>query len=79
MELEAVWRYAGIDWLAMALTLAAIYLLGNQSRAGFTTMMGGNTCWIVVGFLSGSMAMMLANLVFLTMNARGWLKWSATP
>lgn len=71
-------RYYGVDWLAMLFTFVAIYLLGNQSRAGFATMICGNACWIVVGLLTSSVAMVLANAVFLAMNARGWRRW-ATP
>lgn len=69
-------KYFGVDWLAMMLTFAAIYLLGNKSRGGFALMMCGNGCWVVIGVLSGSLAMALANIVFLTMNLRAWFKWS---
>jgi hypothetical protein len=61
----------------MTFTFAAIYLLGNRSRAGFVTMMAGNACWMVVGVLTSSLAMVIANLVFLAMNARGWLRWAS--
>jgi len=71
--------YFGIDWVAMFFTFIAIYLLGNQSRAGFATMMCGNTCWLIVGMLSGSIAMVIANAVFFAMNARGWVKWAQAP
>ncbi len=69
-------KYFGVDWLAMLLTFAAIYLLGNKSRIGFPTMMCGNACWIAIGVFSGSIAMVLANFGFLVMNVRGWIKWS---
>ena len=62
--------------MVMALTFGAIYLLGNKARAGFILMMAGNTCWIIVGAFTESIAMMIANLVFLAMNARAWSKWS---
>ena len=78
MESDLVLRYLGIDWLAMSFTFVAIYLLGNQSRSGFVTMICGNLCWVIVGVLSGSMAMVIANAVFLAMNARGWQKWGST-
>ena len=75
MELESVFKYFGMDWIAMVLTFIAIYLLGNRSKFGFITMMAGNTCWVAVGFLTSSIAMVLANCVFLAMNARGWAQW----
>jgi hypothetical protein len=74
--LAIAFRYYGIDWVAMLLTFVAIYLLGNKSRNGFATMMCGNTCWVVVGVLTGSVAMIAANAVFLAMNARGWFRWA---
>jgi hypothetical protein len=76
--LQLALLYYGIDWIAMGFTFIAIYLLGNRSRKGFVTMMCGNTCWVIVGVLSSSVAMVIANAVFLAMNARGWIKWSAT-
>lgn len=71
-------RYFGIDWLAMLFTLLGIYFLGNKDRKGFIIMITGNACWIGVGALAGSLAMILANGVFLSMNLRGLIKWSKT-
>ncbi len=73
----AVLQYYGVDWAAMALTLVAIYLLGDRRRMGFVLMILGNACWVVLGVLTGSLAMILANLVFAGMNVRGLVKWSA--
>jgi hypothetical protein len=70
-------NYFGVDWLAMAFTLCAIYFLGDKKRAGFVVMICGNSCWIAVGYLSSSLAMMIANVVFLAMNLRGYLGWSS--
>jgi hypothetical protein len=46
---------------------------------GFLTMMGGNACWVVVGLMTQSLAMVLANLLFFALNARGWRRWTAEP
>jgi hypothetical protein len=70
-------NYFGVDWLAMVCTLCAIYLLGDKKRAGFMVMILGNSCWIAVGYLSSSLAMMIANVVFLAMNLRGHRRWSS--
>jgi hypothetical protein len=72
-----VTQYLGLDWVAMCLTFAAIYLLGNKSRVGFIVMMVGNLCWASIGVWAHSYAMVLANLGFFGMNVRGFLKWSA--
>lgn len=75
---EIALKYFGIDWIAMLFTFAAIYCLGNKSRVGFIIMMLGNACWVVIGILTSSVAMVIANAVFFFMNARGWLKWSSS-
>lgn len=69
-------QFFGLDWLAMCLTFSAIYLLGNKSRAGFVVMILGNICWSAIGVWANSYAMVLANLGFLSMNVRGFVKWA---
>lgn len=69
-------EYLGLDWLAMALTFSAIYLLGNKSRNGFVIMMAGNLCWAAIGIWAHSYAMVIANLGFFSMNVRGFIKWA---
>ena len=76
MDESLALKYYGVDWVAMTFTFLAIYLLGNKSRNGFVLMIFGNACWIVIGALTGSIAMVIANFVFLIMNARAWFKWS---
>ncbi|MCE2571214.1 nicotinamide mononucleotide transporter [Motilimonas eburnea] len=71
-----IWQYHGIDWLALVLTFLAIWQIGNKNKIGFILMMCGNTSWIAIGFLSDSMAMMMANVIFFTMNVRALVKWS---
>ncbi|KXF83440.1 nicotinamide mononucleotide transporter [Enterovibrio coralii] len=69
-------QYYGIDWLAMVLTFLAIWQIGNKNKVGFYLMICGNTSWICVGFLTDSLAMMIANVIFLLMNIRAIVKWS---
>jgi hypothetical protein len=68
-------KYYGIDWLAMALTFVALWLIGNKNKIGFMIMICGNMCWVSIGLLSESIAMVVANLVFLSMNGRAFWKW----
>ena len=72
-------QYSGIDWLAMCLTFTAIYLLGSKRRGGFLVMIAGNLCWSAIGLWAGSYAMVIANLGFLAMNIRGFVKWAPPP
>ena len=71
-------KYFGIDWLAMMLTFLAIWQMGNKNRIGFILMMSGNLAWASIGFLMGSYAMIIANVIFCSMNIWAFIKWS-TP
>lgn len=71
-----VMQYYGVDWLAMAFTLVAIYQLGNKQRMGFVLMIIGNAFWIGLGVFTASLALILANSIFAAMNVRGIIKWS---
>ena len=70
-------RYYGSDWVATALTMLAIYLLGNKRKEGFVIMIIGNLCWVALGLIVHSIAMVIANVVFIVMNLRGFMKWSS--
>lgn len=70
--------YYGVDWVAMFLTLTAIYLIGNRARSGFYLMILGNVCWVALGLLSQSIAMIIANVLFAFMNIRAIILWSDT-
>ncbi len=42
-------HYYGLDWLAMALSLLALWLIGNKNRLGFAAFVLANLTWMVVG------------------------------
>lgn len=67
--------YFGLDWVATILTIIALYLMGEQKRAGFVYMIVGNLCWMAMGALAHSVALVFANVVFITLNWRGFRKW----
>ncbi|MGF1694417.1 PnuC protein [Vibrio lamellibrachiae] len=69
-------QYYGVDWVAMVFTFLAIWQIGNKNKAGFILMMCGNSSWIVVGCLTGSIAMIIANIIFFAMNLRAIVQWS---
>jgi hypothetical protein len=76
-------KYYGLDWLAMVLSLLAVYLLGNKNRMGFISFSLANTVWVILGFfLIHSFGIAIGNIVFLVMNIRGFFSWnkkSETP
>ncbi len=68
-------QYYYLDWLAMILSLIAVWLLGNQSRWGFASFVLANLIWLVVGSMAGSYGIVVGNVVFLIMNTRGFFRW----
>jgi hypothetical protein len=74
-----IFKYYGLDWIAMALSLFAVYLLGNRNKWGFISFIISNAIWVYVGYLTDSFAIAVGNAVFLIMNSRGWLKWLKKP
>lgn len=69
------WKYYGMDTLAMALSLLAVYLLGNKNKWGFIYFIASNSLWLWVGFMMDSFGIIAGNLVFLVLNTRGYLRW----
>ena len=73
---EAVFRYYGIDWLALALNATAIYLLGKKRKAGFSLGVVANVAWVVFAVLAHSVATVVACTIFVVLNLQGWWNWS---
>ena len=68
-------NYYGIDWLATVAGLTGVYLIGSKNRYGFLIMMIASLSWMTVGFLIGSLALILGSAVFFALHVRGWMKW----
>lgn len=73
--ISVLFRYYGTDWAAMILTFAQLYYLGNKNPIGFLFGLLSNISWGLFGILAGSVANILANIVFFTMNVRGMYNW----
>ncbi len=67
--------FYGIDWLATVCGLTGVYLIGSKNRYGFLVMMIASLSWMTVGFLIGSLALILGSAIFFALHGRGWLKW----
>jgi nicotinamide riboside transporter PnuC len=72
-------RYYFLDWIAMAMSLLAMVMLGNRDRRGFALFAISNALWVVVGMWAHSLAIALGNATFLVINLRGWWRWQAVP
>jgi len=74
--MDILLKYYGLDWLAMASSLLAVYLIGNKNRIGFISYILANGLWIYLGiFRMQSFGISIGNMFFLIMNLRGYLKW----
>jgi hypothetical protein len=74
-RMDYLLRHFGVDWLAICLTAIALYRLGNGRRDGFLFGIASNLAWAVFAVLVLSAAALLANVLFLAMNLRGWMRW----
>ncbi|QDT64008.1 hypothetical protein V22_12380 [Calycomorphotria hydatis] len=68
-------EFYGFDWAAMFLCFAAMWLIGNRNPWGFVVFMLGNTAWTVFGLFTGSIPVIVGNLGFVLINARGLHEW----
>jgi hypothetical protein len=61
----------GLDWGAMIFSLLALYLIGRRNRVGFLSFIAANVCWVLIGWLTLSLAIMVGNVIFVILNLRG--------
>jgi len=73
--MELLTQYYGIDYIAMFLTFAAIYLVGNKKRCGFVYGLIGNVLWMIYAVWAVAPAIFLVNLVLGVLYLRGYMKW----
>ena len=72
-----IFKYYGLDWAAMVLSVIAMVLLGNKMKWGFVFFMTANITWIALGILLlNSWAIAIGNAIFLITNLRGFIKWN---
>lgn len=68
-------KYHGIDWLAMMLTFLTLYYLGEKKRFGFIFGILASIAWLTFGVLVDSIANIIANVIFIVLNLRGYVNW----
>jgi len=72
---DIVLSYYGVDWTAMVMTFFSLYYLGEKRRAGFVFGVLASISWLTFGVLAGSIANVIANIIFITLNIRGYVNW----
>ena len=73
--MDMIWTYYSIDWLAMVMTFLSLYYLGEKKRRGFVYGKLANLSWLAFGVMAQSVANPVANVVFMTLNIRGYRSW----
>jgi hypothetical protein len=73
--LEIMGNYYGIDWFAMLMTFFSLYYLGKKMKRGFVFGGLANVSWLAFGVMAGSLANPIANIIFITLNVRGFMSW----
>ena len=78
--MEILFKYYGLDWLAMFMNLLAVVQLGNKVKWGFIIFVGANLTWIITAtLLLHSYAIVFGNSIFLLTNIGGFMKWNNEP
>ncbi|MEL6330644.1 MAG: YgjV family protein [Planctomycetota bacterium] len=68
-------NHYGFDWAAMVFTFLSLYRLSEHKRDGFVWGLAAGLAWTAFNITVPSVAGILANVVFIYMNGRGYLKW----
>ena len=72
---EILLKYHGIDWIAIIMTFLTLYYLGERRRFGFVFGIVASISWLIFGILVDSIANIIANVIFIALNLRGYLSW----
>ena len=67
--------YYGVDWTAMVMTFFSLYYLSEKRRIGFVFGVLASVSWLTFGILASSVANVLANIIFISLNVRGYINW----
>ena len=73
--MEIIFKYHGIDWVAIIMTFLTLYYLGEKRRFGFVFGIVASISWLIFGILVDSIANIVANVIFIALNLRGYLNW----
>ena len=73
--MELLFKYHGIDWIAIIMTFLTLYYLGEKRRFGFVFGVLASISWLIFGILVDSIANIVANIIFIALNLRGYLNW----
>ncbi|WP_436517024.1 hypothetical protein [Ekhidna sp. To15] len=71
-----LFNFYGLDWLAMTLSVMAVWMLGNKNKNGFIIFIVANLMWIAISAtLIHGYGVILGNAFFVVSNTRGYMRW----
>jgi hypothetical protein len=73
--LDSLTQYYGLDWAAILLSFFSLNALKNKQVIGFVYGALGCMCALILSILIGSIPMIVANIIFVVMQCRGYLAW----
>lgn len=73
--IHSLTQYYGFDWGAMVATFLSLYCLGQKQRVGFIYGVVAGFFWLGFGIIVRSAASIIANICFIFLNARGYIRW----
>lgn len=74
--MEFITRYFGLDWLAVAFGLIAIYQIGDKKKRGFIFYILSAVFSFVFALIIKSIPFMLVNIVTIVLQVRAYLNWT---
>lgn len=74
---DCIFKYYGVDWLAVIFTMIQLYLLGRKNIYGFVYGIIASFFWMAFAFQVGSIANIIANCFFFFINVKGMNTWKA--
>lgn len=67
-----------MTWLAVALNMLGLYLLGNRRRVGFLLGIAAETIWLIWSATLEVYALSAMSTIYICLAMRAWVKWSPT-
>ena len=73
--MDWLWQYKGVDWLGMIFAALSLVYLGRHRKIGFLLGLACNISWLFFGVMTESAANIVANVLYMGFNIRGWFRW----
>jgi nicotinamide riboside transporter PnuC len=68
-------KFHGADWIGMIFGLISAYYIARHRRWGFVFAVIAGLGWIAFGIMTGSVPSIIANILFIVINVRGFQRW----